>query len=59
MQSIIFQMIFFAQTCSQSYKTILIFKKSKLVLNNVMACYTIKGHVSNLTSIEVTHPQQI
>jgi len=42
---------------SQSYKTILAFKKYNLVLNYLTVCYPILGHVGNLTSIEVTHPQ--
>jgi hypothetical protein len=44
---------------SQSYKTILVFKNTKLVLNYLTVHYAIKGLVNNLTSIEVTHPQQI
>ncbi len=44
---------------SQSYKTILALKMSKFVLNCVTVRYANYGHVSNLTTIEVTHPQQI
>ncbi len=37
----------------------LVLKMSKLVLNYLTVCYVILGQVSNLTSIEVMHPQQI
>jgi len=36
----------YISTCSKSYKTILVYKKFKLVLSYVTVCLDIKGHVS-------------